>query len=648
MAMNRGLDPSRASGDDHSGADVPGVDAPAAVVQGADVPGVDVDVQTAFVRTVVDEWVRGGLTHAVVAPGSRNTPLSMALLGNGRVHVHVHVDERSAGFLALGLTKATGRPTVVVCTSGSATANLHPAVVEAHHGQVALLVCTADRPWELHDTGAPQTMRQHGLYGDAVRWASDVPVAAWSARSAWRPLAARALIEATGGLGSAAGPVHLNLAFREPLLPTGAPAPVIEGRADDAPWIVSAPIGARRAEAAGGGFGARPLVSRGVLVLGAGADRWLAEADIERCIARTGWPVLADALSGLRFPGPGVIAAYEALVRAPVFADHHRPELVVRVGAPLTSKLTTQWLAEVPHIVVDPAAAWVDPTRSAVERVVDDPADFLSSLALRPDPSSGESWGASWIASDTTARSAIDDAITGFGDDPFEGRVARDVAEAVPDGATLVVASSMPVRDLEWFMKPRRSLRIMANRGMNGIDGFVATMVGVALGSPGTPTVGLCGDLAFLHDVNGLIGVRRRGVDVVLVVIDNDGGGIFSFLPQAAIDDQAMFETLWGTPHGVDLAALAAAHGVPATIASGAQDVGVAVTAAMAAGGVRLVLVRTDRRRNVEQHRAVWQAVDQRLGENAVRSSTSTSATASSIASSPESKAATRRSLQKS
>ncbi len=632
MATNRGLGPSA---DDHS--------------------EHDVDAQTAFVRTVVDEWVRGGLTDAVVAPGSRNTPLSMGLLGDGRVRVHVHVDERSAGFLALGLTKATGRATVVVCTSGSATVNLHPAVVEAHHGQVALVVCTADRPWELHDTGAQQTMRQHGLYGDAVRWASDVPVADWSARSAWRPLAARALLDAMGGPGRPPGPVHLNLAFREPLVLRGAPAPVVEGRPGGAPWVVSTAIGTRRAEAGRGpvaGAAAadvaqmalRPLASRGVLVLGAGADGWLSGGDVERFVASAGWPVLADALSGLRLPTVGVVTAYEAMLRSPVFATNHRPEVVVRVGAPLTSKVTTQWLAEAPHIVVDPRAGWVDPTRSAVERVADDPALFLSSVAVRLDPS----WAASWSTADALARAAIDDAIAGFGDELFEGRVACDVAQAVPDGATLVVASSMPVRDLEAFMRPREPLRVMANRGLNGIDGFVSTVIGVALGSPRSSTVGLCGDLAFLHDANGLIGARQRGVDAVLVVVDNDGGGIFSFLPQADLADQAMFETLWGTPHGVDLAALAAAHGVPTAIVRSAADVGPSVAAAVAAGGVRVVLVRTDRRRNVDQHRAVWLAVDQRLGENALRSSTSTSATASSIVSSPESNAATRRSLQKS
>jgi 2-succinyl-5-enolpyruvyl-6-hydroxy-3-cyclohexene-1-carboxylate synthase len=606
----------------------------------------DVDAQTSFVRTVVDEWVRAGLADAVVAPGSRNTPLSLALTGDGRVRVHVHVDERSAGFLALGLAKATRRPTVLVCTSGSAAANLHPAVVEADHGAVSLVVCTADRPWELHDTGAPQTMRQHGLYGSAVRWASDVPAPVWDGRRAWRSVAARAFLEATGSPGRPPGPVHLNLELREPLMPTGAPAPIVEGRPDGAPWVSVSPIAdaappsaaaaadvvpVARSVAGRAVRDGRALPGRGLLVLGAGAAEQLSPDDVSRFAARSGWPVLADAISGLRcVPASGaggaggdvvgvsgvvgVISSYEALVRLDDFADRHRPEIVVRVGAPLTSKVATRWLADVPHVVVGPWTSWVDPTRSAIEHVVGDAGTLLSTVAVaRPDPG----WAPAWSLAHERALEAIDATLAGFGDEPFEGRVARDVAAAVPDRGTLVVASSMPVRDLEWFMRPRSGLRIVANRGLNGIDGFVSTVVGVALGSPGRATVGLCGDLAFLHDANGLLGAVARGVDAVVVVVDNDGGGIFSFLPQADLDDQALFETLWGTPHGVDLVALAAVHGVTATTVGAAGAVSRAVAAACAAGGVHVIVVPTDRTGNVERHRMVWDDVRRALEPSA-------------------------------
>ena len=561
------------------------------------------DATTSFARTLVDEWVRNGITDACLAPGSRSAPLALALAGDDRIRLHVHLDERSASFFALGLAKASGRPTVVLCTSGTAAANFHPAVLEAHHARVPLIVCTADRPPELRDTGAGQTIDQVKLYGDAVRWFYDagVPDDHGGAGAAWRAMAARTVAEA---LGPPAGPVHCNLPFREPLVPSGAPLVDAPGRSEGRPWTARAPGGRGPSEgmldALTALIGTTP---RGLVVAGWGAavhaDTLLRFADV------TGWPVLADPISNLRVPG--TISTYDPLLRGAAYADSHRPDVVVRIGGPLTNKVAMQWLdAEIGQVLVDPDGGWLDPQHAVSGRMVADAEPLLDALTSRlAGTAIGTEWRESWQESDASARAAIDSLVDSW-DEPFEGRIARDVAAALPDGGSLVLASSMPVRDMESFAAPRRGLDVLANRGVNGIDGFVSTVFGVASGSDG-PTVGLLGDLCLLHDSNGLLGARDRDLDATLVVIDNDGGGIFSFLPQADLPEH--FETVFGTPHGIDLTALARVHGLPVTEVGAAHDVASAVTDSIAAGGVQVVLVRTDRATNVVRHRQVWAAV---------------------------------------
>ncbi|HMG25900.1 MAG TPA: 2-succinyl-5-enolpyruvyl-6-hydroxy-3-cyclohexene-1-carboxylic-acid synthase [Acidimicrobiia bacterium] len=563
------------------------------------------DATTAFARALVDEFARAGVSEACLAPGSRSAPLALALASDERVRVHVHLDERSAAFFAVGAAKASGRPAIVLCTSGTAAANFHPAVLEAHHSRTPLVVCTADRPPELRDTGAGQTVDQVDLYGRAVRWFCEVgvPEDHPGVATSWRSVAARAAAEA---LGPPAGPVHLNLAFREPLVPTGEPLVDAPGRPDGRPWTaVTRPARvpddttvARLAALTR----ARP---RGAVVAGWGSG--VSPDTVERFAAAAGWPVLADPISGLR-QGPHAIAAYEALLRSRGFAAGHRPDLVVRLGAAPTSKPLTTWLdAGVPQVLVDPDGAWLDPGRAAAERIAVDPDPLLAALAaaLTPRDEPDDAWLRPWLAADRSARTALDKLLDGW-ETPFEGRVARDVVGALPAGATLAVASSMPVRDVEAFARPRAGLRYLANRGVNGIDGFVSTVLGAATAAPG-PTVALLGDLCFLHDANGLLGAATRGVDVTFVVLDNDGGGIFSFLPQAELPEH--FELLFGTPHGVDLAALAAMHGLPVDRVEKAGDVVPAVDAAISAGGVRCVIVPTERADNVARHREVWAAV---------------------------------------
>ncbi len=568
------------------------------------------DATTGFCAALVDEWARSGIAEAVVAPGSRSTPLALALARDGRLRLHVVLDERSAAFLALGIGMASGRPAVLLCTSGTAAASFHPAVVEAHHARVPMLVCTADRPPEMHDSGAGQTIDQEHLYGTAVRWfcAPGPPEEVPGIAAVWRSLASRSVAAATG---PPAGPVHLNLAFRDPLLPTGALPISAMGRPGGRPWTVSTAASPAPDDATIDRLVSMvAAVPRGLLVAGWGAGA-TAEA-AERFAHAAGWPVVADTISGLR-SGPQAVGTYDALLRSARFAEEHRPDLVIRIGAPLTSKVATAWLdASIPQILVDPDGAWLDPQRAATERIVAGAERLLTLLserlerdsAVAPSPTG---WLGDWLAADAAARAAID-GVLDADDVPFEGRVARDVFAALPEGAALLVASSMPVRDLEWFAAPRSGVRVHANRGANGIDGLVSTTIGVAAGGA-APTIALLGDIALLHDTNGLLGAAARGVDAVFVVLDNDGGGIFSFLPQSELCSEREFETLFATPHGVDLVAVAAAHGVRAERVTDAGSVVPSTLEAIAAGGVHVLVVPTDRSTTVDRHNAVWEAV---------------------------------------
>jgi 2-succinyl-5-enolpyruvyl-6-hydroxy-3-cyclohexene-1-carboxylate synthase len=469
-----------------------------------------------------------------------------------------------------------------------------------------LIVCTADRPPELRDTGAGQTVDQVKLFGNAVRWfhEAEVPSDRDGAGATWRALASRAVADASG---SPAGPVHLNLPFREPLVPTGEELVDAPGRSDDRPWTATAP-GVRAPsvemlDALAHLIADRP---RGLIVAGWGAG--VRPSTVLRFAEVAGWPVLADPLSNLRVQG--TVAAYDPLLRVPGFADGHPPDVVLRIGGPTTNKPLVQWLdASVDQVLVDPDGAWLDPARGVSARMVADPELLLGALADAVDVMVDEEWVRTWTDADVAARAAIDALVDGW-DEPFEGRIARDVVRATPTDGSLVVASSMPVRDVESFASTRDEVRFHANRGVNGIDGFVSTALGIAAASDG-PTVALVGDLCFLHDSNGLLGAVDRGTDATFVVIDNGGGGIFSFLPQADLPDH--FETLFGTSQPVDLGALAAVHGIPVTDVGVAAEFEPALAAAVEGGGVQVVRVRTDREANVTRHREVWAAVAEAL-----------------------------------
>ncbi|HTZ92436.1 MAG TPA: 2-succinyl-5-enolpyruvyl-6-hydroxy-3-cyclohexene-1-carboxylic-acid synthase [Streptosporangiaceae bacterium] len=584
---------------------------------------------TAFATVLVDEFIRCGLRDAVIAPGSRSAPLALALHSaatapGSPLRLHVRIDERSASFLALGIAKASGRPVAIVTTSGTAAAHCHAAVIEADEACVPLLVLTADRPPELRGTGANQTIDQLKLYGAAVRWFCEagVPESRPGQAAYWRSLACRAWFYAAGNGAVSAGPVHLNLPLREPLVPGLAD----QGAAGNAEWcepLTGRPGGAAWTQfdaaplAAGAGADVHPVSAlivewrqRGVVVAGDGvAD----PAALAALAAQAGWPLLAEPSSGAR-QGPTALSSYPYLLDSAAFASSHRPDLIISAGRPGLSRgqLALLRAAGARHIVLRQGPGrWSDPARTANE--------VAASVGLRGVPREGPAgtvrsdWLRAWLEADAAARRAADEVLAADGG-LSEPLLAREVAAALPAGGLLWAASSMPVRDLDRHMITRPDVRILANRGTSGIDGLVSSAIGAALAHQaggGGPAVALLGDLALLHDSPGLVlGPLELRPDLCLIVVNNDGGGIFSTLEQAAFPDA--FERVFGTPHGADLSALAAATGMPYSRLEQAGD----LPEVLSGGGLRLVEVRTDRAEGAKLRAAIAEACTAAIGPN--------------------------------
>lgn len=564
-----------------------------------------------YVRALLASLYQGGVRHVVIAPGSRNTPLTAALTAEGApFRTWLHLDERSAGYFALGLARQNGEPVVVTCTSGTAAANFLPAAVEARLSRVPVVFLTADRPPEARDIGASQTVDQVGLFGTHVKWAADLPVAdAAAIEELVRYAASAGARAAATTIDAPAGPVHLNVPFREPLIEAGdAPFgevehPVVRSprRSEPQPETV-----ARLASMLPG--------RRGLIVCGPESDGLPASA-IVALGAALGWPVVADPLSGLRAGDHDrslVVDSVDALVRVPEFVEAAAPQVVLRFGAAMTSKPFNQWLAGlqgVHRILVDPAepstSGWRDPDLQADEAIGADVLGFAEAMLVAIEGSPAEpAWAGLWTRANAVARDALRDASRGLAE-PFEGRAVYDLAEALPHGATLVAGNSMPVRDIDsFFASTAKDIRVVGTRGASGIDGVVSTAVGAAASGRG-PIALLIGDLSFLHDLNGLWPLRRYGLDLTVVLVNNNGGGIFSFLPQRQATP-ARFDEWWGTPHGLDLAPAVALHGGRHTIIREGSALD-AIRDALGRPGLDVVEVQTDRERNVALHRQVWE-----------------------------------------
>lgn len=580
----------------------------------------NVNPSTALATVLIDELIRGGVREVVLCPGSRSAPLAYAVRAAeraGRLRLHVRVDERSAGFLAVGLSKGSaGTPVPVITTSGTAVANLHPAVLEAHHAGVALVVLSADRPHELRGSGANQTTDQPGIFGPALRFQCDFPASAAEATAAdsrwWRSTVSRAVAAATGQItGATPGPVMLNVAFREPLLPAPSDAPDLTGAADlpeplrgrptDRPWTQVAPM----FPGAASPLSHRP---RTVVVIGslpqpgdtATAMAWA---------AGRGYPVIAEPF-GASGPADAALPGGPLVLSAHGWVDEHLPERVVVVGRVTLSRPVGDLLRR-PGMLVEVVAAqgpWADP--SAVAATVH---PFAALVVERSDDhawqgtAADRAWSQAWRDAGQVAASVIAStpADSGVG-------VARALTGALPAGATLVVGPSNPVRDLDFAFDRATTgdLIVQANRGLAGIDGVVSTAIGVALSDPARPAYAYIGDLTFAHDSGALlIGPAEPRPDLTIVVVNDDGGGIFTTLEPGSADYATDFERLFGTPTGTDLAALCAAHGVRHDLVQGAD--GLAAEVAKRPAGLRVVEVRVDR----GTHRAAHHDLRERFAE---------------------------------
>ncbi len=559
---------------------------------------------------MMQEFERSGVSDACVSPGSRSTALVTALL-RGNLRPWVILEERAGGFFAMGLARETRRPVILVCTSGTAAANYAPAVAEASLSRIPLIVLTADRPPEARDFRAAQTIDQVRMFGSHARWSVDVaaPSDGTDLDGYYRTLACRAVSVA---LGPPAGPVHLNLPMREPLIDVAEEAEALRSPTrrveSNRPYVRVAPSRTRLDPVAIRAL-AREIRRRrrGVIVCGPGIEPDSASA-IAALAERLGWPILADPLSGLRFGGHDrrlVVDAYDVLLRDPEFVERNQPDAVLQFGDPPVSKALGQFLSHRRrdcHVIVAEPGAWPDPFYLATEFARSDAPGFCASIVEELGQNRPVSdWSDSWIAVSRAVRNALDRMLAAE-TAMFEGKIVTELLRLLPEGSLLQVGNSMPVRDLDTFGgQCARALEVRCNRGANGIDGVLSTAIGAAAARQ-APTALVLGDLSFLHDLSALHIAARYPIDLLVVVINNDGGGIFSFLPQASLGDDA-FETFFGTPHGLNFEHAAALGRAHYARAESWESFNRAVEAALARRGLNVVEVPGDRAQNLKAHR---------------------------------------------
>jgi len=564
----------------------------------------------------------------------------MAFADQPGIRIWMHVDERSAAYFGLGMAKQLRQPVALLCTSGTAAANFMPAVIEAKLTHVPLLVLTADRPHELRDNGAPQSIDQNRLYGTYVKWFVEValPEATNAALRSIRTIADRA---AASAQAIPAGPVHLNFPFREPLTPEPIPGlsmpPVAQrdliawqGRPENAPYVEvrEVPLGVPVATTFGQLIDMVRGARRGLIIVGPNDDPGLVEP-IVRLARHLSYPVLADPLSQLRCGGHDrvmVLSSYDAFSRVDSFIESVQPELILRFGAMPTSKPLLLYLkryASCPLVVIDGHGGWEEPTQLASELIHANPTALCQSLLTVLDqhdkseeiqPSVSQEWLTTWQEADRVSRQTLQNVIQDF-DEPFEGRVFTELAGLLPDGTTLYTGNSMPVRDLDtFFWCSERRIRMMGNRGANGIDGVVSSALGASAGAgQDDPTVLVIGDLSFFHDLNGLLAARMHQLNLTIVLINNDGGGIFSFLPQTGYPEH--FEKLFGTPTGLDFRLAVQMYGGQFQKVESWEQFRKAINRGLNTGGLHVIEVPTERTSNVNMHRQLWEVIGKTLSE---------------------------------
>ena len=528
--------------------------------------------------------------------------MAMALSERSEISLHVFHDERSASFAALGIGQHDGVPAILLCTSGTAAVQFHAAVVEADHAHVPMLVCTADRPPELQGVGAPQTINQTNLYGSSTRLFIDAGVADDRHSSKWRAVARDSF---SAAMDINPGPVQINLPFREPLIGEVQALPAVDAGAIVKQGRLSPSATERKA--------LNKLLSsnRGVIVAGAGIDQPRFIIELARTLQ---WPIIADQRSGCRVPASAeqeavIISTADVILRDVATAKQLEPEVILRIGDPPVSKVVNAWLKDcgAAYCAISTTPSLIDPDSRVQLHMVGIPSQICMEVVRGTANRTDQSWANEWKRRETIARSTLDKELAAS-TEITEPYVASRVLSALPTDSNLVLSSSMPIRDVEWFAAPREGVKVFANRGVNGIDGVVSTAVGVALASR-KPTALLIGDVAMMHDINGLINITDRDIDLRIVIIDNNGGGIFSFLPQASSLDKDRFEQLFGTPHNTDFVSLLAGHRVECVVAETKTQ----FDAAIEGSGLTAVLVRTQRDNNVVEHARLNAAVAKAL-----------------------------------
>jgi len=556
------------------------------------------DINLRWASRLVATLQQCGVRHAVISPGSRSTPLVLAAARQAGLRTHVLADERSAAFFALGVGRHSGVPALVIGTSGSAPANWYPALVEASRGRVPLLALSADRPPELHECGANQTLDQTHLFGRFVRGfhALDADSAEPARLDA---LASRAAQAFDQSLWPLAGPVHLNIAFREPLLGDG------DAQAGDAapPFRIDRPRcepAAQTLTELAALMDGRP----GLLVAGpARPDEDFAGA-LGELAGRLDCPLLADPLSGLRCGGHDrsrVIGGYDSFLRDAGFAAAWAPDWVLQFGDAPVSKVLQHYLdrhaADATQVRVAPAGPWPDPNRRGRWLLHADPLALVEALNRQPPAPAPAGWSAAFLERER----GVTEALQALPQRPLEADVFETVARLLPAQGLVFAGNSMVIRDCDSFLRGRDApLRLHANRGASGIDGNVSTVFGLAAAA-GRPVLGLLGDLALFHDMNGLAAAREA--DATLVVFNNGGGAIFGYLPQAEL---AEFKRFWLTDPALDLALVARLHGLRYALAEDAAGFGRHLARALERSGSSLIEVCVDREDSLARHREFW------------------------------------------
>ncbi|WP_050616160.1 2-succinyl-5-enolpyruvyl-6-hydroxy-3-cyclohexene-1-carboxylic-acid synthase [Bacillus testis] len=572
------------------------------------------EILTVYTSAFVDELARMKVKHAVISPGSRSTPISLLFTKHPDINIHINIDERSAGFYALGIAKASREPVALVCTSGTAAANYYPAVVEAYYSRVPLIVITADRPHELRDVGAPQAIDQLQLYGRFAKWFCEMSLPGNREEDIRyvRNIAKRASATAKE---NPAGPVHLNFPVREPLLPdmqhdyfTQLRCENIQGNILESGILTLTDSSREKILSQLSGK------ERGLIVVGEGEGTEFA-AEVKKLAETLQYPILADPLSQLRTAGDSayIVDCYDTFLRVEEAAEFLKPEIIIRLGAMPVSKpllLFMKAAQTATHIVVDGGSGWREPTGMGTYMVHCDETAFCRDISGHLADNEPSEWISTWQTLNAVSKNVLQ--TLNEVQQLDEGKVFLQLNELLPAGAALFVGNSMPIRDCDTFFHNRESnVRILANRGANGIDGVVSTAIGVSV--HGQPTVLVIGDLSFFHDMNGLMAAKLLQRDITIVIVNNDGGGIFSFLPQSS--EREYFEMLFGTPHGLDFSHAIAMYGGQFSRVKDWEQFRKAMAESLENKGLNVVEVVTNRQENVDNHRKLWNVVSQEIKE---------------------------------